>query len=255
MAKPFIAGNWKMNTTVSEALALVRDMRGPLEAIRGTTCVVCPPFVSLAAVAEELYGSAIGVAAQNMHPEAKGAFTGEVSPAMLEGLCDYVILGHSERRHLFGEEDAFINRKVHAALSKNLVPILCVGETLAEREAGKAQNVVSRQVREGLAGVDAALGTLVLAYEPVWAIGTGKAADGAAAQEVMGLMRSLLRDITGDARAEATSLLYGGSVTPDNVAEFAGQQDIDGALVGGASLRSELFVDIARAIRDARTSK
>ncbi|MDA1215922.1 MAG: triose-phosphate isomerase [Chloroflexi bacterium] len=252
MATPFIAGNWKMNTTVDEAVALVRDMRGPLEALNGITCVVCPPFVSLAAVAGELSRSAIGVAAQNMHPEAKGAFTGEVSPAMLEGLCHYVILGHSERRQLFGEDDAFINRKVQAALGNGLVPILCVGETLEEREAGKAQNVVTRQVREGLAGVDATLGGLVLAYEPVWAIGTGKAADGATAQEIMGLMRSLLRDIAGDATGEATPLLYGGSVTPDNVAEFAGQLDIDGALVGGASLRADLFVEIARAIRDAR---
>jgi triosephosphate isomerase len=253
MATPFIAGNWKMNTTVDEAVALVRDMRGPLDALSGITCVVCPPFVSLAAVAGELSGSVIGVAAQNMHPEAKGAFTGEISPAMLEGLCRYVILGHSERRQLFGEDDAFINRKVQAALANGLVPILCVGETLEERETGKAQNVVTRQLREGLTGVDATLEGLVLAYEPVWAIGTGKAADGATAQEIMGLMRSLLRDIAGDATAEATPLLYGGSVTPGNVAEFADQQDIDGALVGGASLRADLFVEIARAIRDART--
>ena len=252
MATPFIAGNWKMNTTVDEAMALVRDMRGQLEAIEGITCVVCPPFVSLAAVAGKLSGSAIGVGAQNMHPEAKGAFTGEVSPTMLEGLCRYVILGHSERRQLFGEEDAFINRKVQAALASGFVPILCVGETLEEREADRAQDVVTHQVREGLAGTEIPVGGLVLAYEPVWAIGTGRAADGATAQEIMGLMRSLLRDVVGDAVAEATSLLYGGSVTPDNVAEFAAEEDIDGALVGGASLRAEQFVEIARAIRDAR---
>jgi triosephosphate isomerase (TIM) len=252
MATPFIAGNWKMNTTLAEAVALVRDMRGPLEALDGITRVVCPPFVSLAAVAGELSGSAIGVGAQNMHPEAKGAFTGEVSPTMLEGLCRYVILGHSERRQLFNEDDAFINRKVQAALTAGLVPVLCVGETLEEREAGRAQNVVTRQVREGLAGAEIPVGGLVLAYEPVWAIGTGRAADGATAQEIMGLMRSLLRDVAGDAAAAATPLLYGGSVTADNVAEFAGQQDIDGALVGGASLRAEQFVEIARAIRDVR---
>lgn len=253
MATPFIAGNWKMNTTVDEAVALVRDMRGPLEALDGITRVVCPPFVSLAAVAGELSGSAIGVGAQNMHPEPKGAFTGEVSSAMLEGLCRYVILGHSERRQLFHEDNTFINRKVQTALTSGFVPILCVGETLQEREAGQAQDVVTQQVREGLAGVEAPAGSLVLAYEPVWAIGTGKAADGVTAQEIMGLMRLLLRDVTGDAVAEAIPLLYGGSVTPDNVAEFTGQPDIDGALVGGASLRAELFVEIARAIRDART--
>jgi triosephosphate isomerase len=253
MATPFIAGNWKMNTTADEAVALVREMRGPLEALDGITRVVCPPFISLVGVAGELSGSVINVGAQNMHSESSGAFTGEISSAMLEGLCQYVVLGHSERRQLFGEGDAFINHKVQGALANGLIPILCVGETLTERETDHTLEVVTQQVRAGLAGVKSSIGGLVLAYEPVWAIGTGMAADGATAQEVMGLMRSLLREGLGDAIASATPLLYGGSVTSDNVAEFASQQDIDGALVGGASLRSEAFVEIAKIIRDART--
>ena len=252
MATPFVAGNWKMHTTVEEAVALAQAVRGPLERLAGITRVVCPPFVSLAAVTHALEGSAIQVGAQNLHPEPKGAFTGEVSGAMLQGLCSHVIVGHSERRHHFGEDDATVNRKLLSAMAVGLTPILCVGERLEEREKGRAAEVVSRQLRAAVSGVATAeMARLAVAYEPVWAIGTGRAATGAMAQEMMGLLRTLLRERAGD-EADEVPLLYGGSVTAENIGEFAREPDINGALVGGASLRAEEFVEIARQVREAR---
>ncbi len=248
MPTPFVAGNWKMNTTIAEAVALADELRGPLGAVDNVTRVVCPPFVSLAAVAEVLAGSPIGVGAQNMHPEPKGAYTGEVSGTMLQGICEYVILGHSERRHVLGEQDEFINAKVKAALGLGIAPILCVGETLDERDAGRANTVVGVQLSGGFQGVDAAgAAKVVVAYEPVWAIGTGRAATPETAQEMISFVRGAL-DRMFDARVAAgVPLLYGGSVNAANAADIAAQPDIDGALVGGASLQSADFVDIAKA--------
>jgi triosephosphate isomerase len=252
MPTSIIAGNWKMNTTIQEAKALVTAMRPRLDAIGGVQKVVCPPFVSLAEVRDVLRGSSIGLGAQNMHHEEKGAFTGEVSPAMLVGLCQYVILGHSERRQLFGEADDFINKKVKAALKAGLRPILCVGERLPEREEGRAEEVVEGQLRGSLAGIDAP-GGLVVAYEPVWAIGTGRAATPDIAQSMMAHIRRVLSSLWGQEAANDTSLLYGGSVNPGNTSDFMRQKDINGALVGGASLQADSFIEIVKKAADARS--
>ncbi|MBI2911167.1 MAG: triose-phosphate isomerase [Chloroflexi bacterium] len=240
---PLIAGNWKMHTTLPEALALAAALGPGLERVTKVESVVCPPFVSLAAVADALRGSPVGVGAQDCYSEDKGAYTGEVSPAMLAGLCQYVILGHSERRQYQGETDDLINRKVVAALRHSLRPILCVGERLEENEAGHTSEVVERQIRRGLQGIADPAG-LVVAYEPVWAIGTGRSATGAQAGEVAGLIRRLLGELWGANAAAATRILYGGSVTAANIDEFAALPDIDGGLVGGASLRADEFVAI-----------
>ena len=245
MPTPIVAGNWKMNTVVPEAIVLAAQMRDALDAVTGVEKVVCPPFVSLMAVQGLLDGASVKLGAQNMHHAEKGAFTGEVSPAMLAGLCQYVILGHSERRQLFGETDEVVNLKVQAAIEAGLRPILCVGERLDEREGGRAEEVVTRQLGGGLEGVSS-VGTLAVAYEPVWAIGTGVAATGEIAEAVMTVIRSYLTDMYGENAARNVPLLYGGSVTPDNVAEFASQPNINGALVGGASLNAESFVEIAK---------
>ena len=248
MAAPFVAGNWKMNTTTSEAALLARALRTELRGIDGITRVVCPPFVSLSAVATELSGSPIAVGAQNMHPELKGAFTGEISGPMLRDLCSYVILGHSERRYLLGETDDFINAKVRAALNVSLTPIFCIGETLEEREAGHASAVVERQIKEGLAELTPDdVERIVVAYEPVWAIGTGLAATPEVAQEMVGSVRHEVAQLSNVESAGRVPLLYGGSVNPGNAAELAAQQDIDGALVGGASLQAVDFAAIVRA--------
>ncbi len=243
MRLPIIAGNWKMNTTVEEAVALVRDMLGGLEDIEGVEKVVCPPFVSLAEVKPVLEHSSVKLGAQNLHFEEKGAYTGEVSPAMLAGLCRYVIVGHSERRQYFGETDETVNRKVKAALKHQLLPIMCVGETLAENEAGKTEEVVTRQVKKGLAGIEQP-GGLVIAYEPIWAIGTGRAATGQQANATVGLIRRTVRDLYGGQVAEGLRIQYGGSVTGANIVEFISQPEIDGGLVGGASLKAPEFVSI-----------
>ncbi len=240
---PLIAGNWKMNTTVAEALDLVKGMRGRLDGIKGVQKVVCPPFISLASVAELLRNSTVELGAQNMYFESKGAYTGEVSPPMLSGMCQFVILGHSERRQYFGERDALINRKVQAALQVGLKPILCVGERLEQNEAGKTVAVVSRQVRGGLRGI-APFAELVIAYEPVWAIGTGRAATAEQANETIGIIRGLVAKTWGTETAQALRILYGGSVNAANIAEFISQPEIDGALVGGASLVADDFVSI-----------
>ncbi|MFA4835387.1 MAG: triose-phosphate isomerase [Dehalococcoidia bacterium] len=242
MRKPIIAGNWKMNTTVDEAVSLVKAMKERLESIKGVDKVVCPPFVSLTSVREVLKGSSIGLGAQNMYFEEKGAYTGEVSGAMLSGLCQYVILGHSERRGYFGDTDELVNKKIKAALKAGLKPIVCVGETLEENEAGKTEAVVSRQVKAALAGI-ASIDNLVLAYEPIWAIGTGKAATEQQANATIGLIRKVVAGLYGKA-AEELRIQYGGSANAKNTAALMSQPQIDGALVGGASLKPDEFVSM-----------
>ncbi|MCI0440225.1 MAG: triose-phosphate isomerase [Chloroflexi bacterium] len=252
MPTTIVAGNWKMNTTLDEAKRLVSAMKSRLDAVRGVEKVVCPPFVSLAAVSEALRGSSVKVGAQNLYPEEKGAFTGEISPAMLKPLCDYVILGHSERRQLLGETDDFVNRKVVAALQAGLRPILCVGEQLPDREAGNAEAVVEKQLRGSLREVKFST-ALAVAYEPVWAIGTGRAATPDVAQGMMAHMRGVLASVFGKSEAAGVSLLYGGSVNPANVSDFMRQQDINGALVGGASLDANSFSEIAEKAAQAKS--
>ncbi len=248
MRTPLVAGNWKMNKTVAEARELIMVLGGDLKSITEVEKVVCPPSMSLVAVANLLGGTGIGLGAQNMHWEEKGAFTGEISPGMVREFCQYVILGHSERRQYFGETDQSVNKKVLAAQAAGLVPIVCVGETLAQYEAGETAAVVHRQVLAGLQGVDAAFAPkLVVAYEPVWAIGTGKASSGENAESVhRDVIRPALAELFGAQTAEAIRILYGGSVTGVNAAEFFAQPNVDGALVGGASLKPE-FIEIARA--------
>ncbi len=243
--KPVIAANWKMNNTIDEGLALVDALLPRLQSFTSVERVVCPAFLSLPSIADRLRGTDIHVGAQNLYPEPKGAYTGEISPLMLRGLVTYVILGHSERRQYFLEDDTIVNRKVKAALANGLVPIVCVGETLAQYQQGEAQAVVSRQVRGALDGVDD-LSTIVLAYEPIWAIGTGQAATPEAANGTIRVIRETVDEVGGSAVANAVRIQYGGSVTPDNFGEFIAQPDIDGALVGGASLRAEQFLDIVR---------
>ncbi len=245
MRTPFIAGNWKMNTTASEAVRLVTEMRPLLDAVGGVEKAVCPPFVSLLTVRDAIKGADIKIGAQNMYYEEKGAFTGEISPTMLRDLCEYVILGHSERRHHFGESSEMVGRKVQAAVKAGLKPILCVGENSAEYEAGATQVVVSRQLLAGISGGLKPEG-LVVAYEPVWAIGTGKAATGTYANGIIGMIREEVAAVYGSAFAESTRIFYGGSVTADNIDEFVAQSEIDGALVGGASLKPEQFAGIVR---------
>ena len=247
--RKFICGNWKMFKTTAEAVQLVRELRQRLNT--QVQVGIAPPFTALAPVKSALQGSPIQLYAQNCHAEKQGAFTGEVSaPMLLEVGCDGVILGHSERRQLFGETDEGVNRKLRAALEAQLSAIVCVGETLAEREANRTWEVVRRQVSGALAGFSAEqIGKLTLAYEPVWAIGTGKVATTAQAQEVHGQIRGLLRELGGAQAAEAVRIQYGGSVKPDNAAELLAQPDIDGALVGGASLKAE---DFARIVAGAK---
>ncbi len=238
-----------MYMTVAEARHLVSELVPGLQVLEETDRVLCPPFPSLLAVASLLEGTDIRLGAQNMHWEASGAYTGEVSPLMLSELCQYVILGHSERRTYFGETDETVNRKMHSALAHNLTPILCVGETLEQYEAGQTQEVVFRQMKLGLAGLGLSDGSaLVVAYEPVWAIGTGRAstADGANAV-IADVIRPAMKELFGDEVAQAVRVLYGGSVKGDNAAEFFTQPDIDGALVGGASLKVGDFTQIVQA--------
>ena len=248
MRRPILAGNWKMNLTVGEAVDFVRSIRRGLNDIQGVDRVLCPPFTVLATVKDLLSATEIGLGAQNMHWEDKGAYTGEVSPLMLKELCRYVILGHSERRAYFGETDDGVNRKLKAALAHGLLPIVCVGETEGQYDAGQTEKVVGGQVRGCLAGLAAGqVAGLVVAYEPVWAIGTGKAATAAGAGAVIGLtIRGTVADLYDEATAQAVRVQYGGSVKPANVAEFMAQPDIDGALVGGASLDPDEFSRIVQ---------
>jgi triosephosphate isomerase len=249
MRTPLVAGNWKMNKTAAEARDLVATMGTMLRDITNVEKVLCPPFPAIPALAEILAGSGIGLGAQNMHWEEKGAFTGEVSPGMVREFCNYVIIGHSERRTYFGETDENVNRKLHAALNVGLTPIVCVGETLEQYESGSTSDVVRRQVNLGLAGVGAASAPkLVVAYEPVWAIGTGKASSGENANAVhRDVIRPALAELFGVETSVQIRILYGGSVTAANAAEFFGNSDIDGALVGGASLKPDEFVAITKA--------
>lgn len=249
MRTPFVAGNWKMNKTVAEARVLVAEMTPLLRSIKGVEKVLCPPFIALIPVAALLQGSDIGLGAQDLYWEAKGAFTGEVSPVMVAEFCQYVIIGHSERRTHFGETDETVNKKTIAARSAGLVPIVCVGETLAEYESGRTAEVVSRQIRAGLKGLEAeSVHKVVVAYEPVWAIGTGRASTGLDANLVIrDQIRMSLAEMYGGVAAQAIRVLYGGSVTAANADEFFSQPDIDGALVGGASLKTEEFVNITQA--------
>ncbi|MBA7596270.1 Triosephosphate isomerase [subsurface metagenome] len=243
MRAPMIAGNWKMNTTLAEASALVMEMKEGLERIAGVEKVLCPPFLSLSLVKELLQGSSIKVGAQNMYFEEQGAYTGEISPLMLCGICEYVILGHSERRQYFGETDELVNRKVKAALAAGLTPILCVGERLEEKEAERTDEVVTRQVTGALQGIES-LNGMVIAYEPVWAIGTGRAATGKGANATIGIIRETVAQLYSKGIAQGIRILYGGSVTAANITEFIGQHEIDGALVGGASLKAKEFLTI-----------
>ena len=243
MRLPILAGNWKMNTTVSEAVALVKEMRVGLNEIQNVEKVVCPPFVSLSAVRDLLKGTSIKLGAQNLYYEYKGAYTGEISPLMLAELCEYVILGHSERRQYFNETNEIVNKKIKAALKAGLKPILCVGEKLEENEAGQTEVVVSGQLGGSLAGVDYNAG-LVVAYEPVWAIGTGRAATSQQANDTIGLIRRTLSGMYGKEAAQNVRILYGGSVSAANATDLMKQPEIDGALVGGASLKAADFLSI-----------
>jgi triosephosphate isomerase len=243
MRIPFIAGNWKMNTTATEAERLVLEMLEKLDRIEGVEKVLCPPFVSLVAISMMLQSSSIKLGAQNMYFEAKGAYTGEISPLMLGELCEFVILGHSERRWCFGETDEIINKKVRAASTNKLKPILCVGERPEENEAGKTEEVISRQVTAALSGIEP-VRDLVVAYEPVWAIGTGKAASGKQAGVTIEFIRDVVAKLWNKSIAQDLRIVYGGSVTSANIAEFISHPEIDGALVGGASLKAEEFVGI-----------
>lgn len=249
MRKPFVAGNWKMNKLAGQAKILVEEMLPGLQSVHAVESVLCPPFLSLMLVSELVANTGIGVGAQNLFWETSGAYTGEVSPEMVREFCDYVILGHSERRAYFGETDQTLNKRVLAALKVGLTPIVCVGETLSENEAGLTADVINRQVVEGLANLTAEQGEkLVVAYEPVWAIGTGRAASGPVANAVLAdIIRPTLADLFGDDIAQGIRILYGGSVTSANAAEFFGQPEIDGALVGGASLKPADFVAIVQA--------
>jgi triosephosphate isomerase len=253
MRKKFIAGNWKMFTTMSSARSLATAVVKGVGREDRVTVAVCPPFPYLSAVADIVRGSPVALGAQNLYPEKEGAFTGEVSPTMLLDVgCRYVILGHSERRHKLGENDAFINRKVHAALAAGLEVILCVGETLAEREANQTEAVLQTQLSGGLAGVSAPqLGRLVIAYEPVWAIGTGRNATPEQAQAAHVFIRARAATVFGKDAAEKLVIQYGGSAKPDNVASLLGQADVDGALVGGASLQADQFLAIVRTVLPA----
>ncbi len=248
MRKPIVAGNWKMNKTVAEALALVDGIKSGMTGLDGVEVVLCPPFTALQAVGQAIAGTKIDLGAQNMHWEKSGAFTGEEAAPMLRELgCHYVILGHSERRQYFKETDEIVNKKARAALAAGLRPIVCVGELLQERESGQTEKVVEAQVRGSLAGLSAndMLNTVV-AYEPVWAIGTGKTATSAQAQEVHVLIRKVLGSLLDEHVAQSVRIQYGGSVKGSNAKELFGQADIDGGLIGGASLEAKSFLEIVR---------
>ena len=251
---PIVAGNWKMNTDIAAGTALAAAIAIGVGAIVGVDLVVCPPFVSLAAVRDAVAGSGVSVGAQHMHADGNGAFTGEIAPPMLVGLCEYVIIGHSERRQFFGETDDSVGRKVAAAVAHELRPIVCVGETLSERESGNAAEVIRWQVTSALAELDAGdADGLVIAYEPVWAIGTGRAATPEIANQIMGgAIRPTVAAVLGLDVAAAVPLLYGGSVNAANAAEFAAVANVNGALVGGASLDAGSFLEVASAFSPAK---
>ena len=245
MRVPVISGNWKMNTTLGEATELVSEIRPLLDRIENVDKVICPPFISLAVVEELIRGSSIKLGAQNLYFEEKGAYTGEVSPLMIADLCEFVIIGHSERRHYFNETGEMVNKKILVALRTGLKPILCIGERLEENGEGRTEEILTEQLRSSLAGVAYPSG-LIVAYEPVWAIGTGKAATGEQANVTIGFVRREIAKLYNNEIAQDMRILYGGSVTTGNIAEFVRQPEIDGALVGGASLKATDFVSIVK---------
>ncbi len=256
MRTPIIAGNWKMFKTLPESVAFARELAPRLEQFGSVERVVCPTFVSLAAVADVLRDTPIKVGAQNLHWEESGAFTSQISPTMLQGLAEYVIVGHSECRQYLGETDADVNRKAKAALAHGIKPIIAVGESLAQNEAGETNSFVGGQVRAALEGIPAeAMANVVIAYEPIWAIGTGRSASGEIAQNIVGgTIRATLVSLYGDAIAQTVRIQYGGSVKPGNMAEYMSQPDIDGALVGGASLKTDDFaalIEVAAQVKGA----
>jgi triosephosphate isomerase len=250
MRKPILAGNWKMHKTPRETAELIRGLGSALADFDYTTAdvVICPPFVDLAAARDAIGDTPIGLGAQNMHWEREGAFTGEISPVMLRAFCDYVILGHSERRHYFGETDEDVNRKLHTAFEHGLTPILCVGENKQQNEAGETVPFVGNQVRAALEGVGRErVVNLIVAYEPIWAIGTGVAATGEDANAIIGAaIRDVLASLYDNGTAQQVRVQYGGSTKPDNIVEFVSQPEIDGALVGGASLKADSFAALVR---------
>ncbi len=249
MRVPLVAGNWKLNKTAAEAKQLVGEMLAGLEAVKNVENLICPSYLAIPAVAELLADSDVALGAQNIYWEEGGAFTGEVAPGMIKEFCQYVIIGHSERRAYFGETDETVNKRTQAALSVGLVPVVCVGETLEENEAGQTSAVVGRQMRDGLAGLPIeSASQLVIAYEPVWAIGTGKAATPDDASRVIGqVIRPALTELFGEEIAQGVRVLYGGSVKPGNAADFFNLEEVDGALVGGASLKAADFIAITEA--------
>jgi triosephosphate isomerase (TIM) len=243
MRKPLVAGNWKMHTTVGEAVKLVKSMLSKLDKVSGVEKVLCPPFVSLAPIRELIKGSSIKLGAQNMFYEEKGAFTGEISPAMVADLCGYVIIGHSERRQYFNETNEIVEKKVKAAVEIGLKPILCIGERLEDKEAGKTEKVLTQQLMAS-SDLPYFIGGLVIAYEPIWAIGTGKSATAVEANKTIGFLRQLVSHMHGAVTGSNLRILYGGSVNSQNIAELMKQPEIDGTLVGGASLKAEDFLSI-----------
>ncbi|MFC2015163.1 triose-phosphate isomerase [Chloroflexota bacterium] len=245
MRVPMIAGNWKMNTTVSEAVALVNEMRRGLEEVSNVDKLICPPFVSLSAIGDLIKGTSLKLGAQNLYFEEKGAYTGEISPLMLAELCEFVIIGHSERRQYFNDTGEIVNKKIKAALKADLKPILCVGEKLEENEAGRTEEVVIGHLKSSLDGIDNTT-SLIIAYEPIWAIGTGKAATSQQANDTIGLIRRNISELYSKEVAEDLRILYGGSVNAANTTELMNQPEIDGALVGGASLKVDDFISIVR---------
>ncbi len=253
MRTPFIAANWKMYKTVHEAVAFIKEFRSLVKDVLDVEIVVAPPFTALHPTVEAAHGSTIGIAGQNLHWEREGAFTGEISAGMLkEAGAEYAIIGHSERRRLFGETDQTVNRKLTAALASQLTPIVCIGETLDERDASQTLDVLDRQIKQGFDGISGdQIASLVIAYEPVWAIGTGRNATPAQAGEAHAHIRARLRQWFGGPAAEQCHILYGGSVKPDNIRELASLEDVDGALVGGASLDVRSFFEIVTRSRPA----
>jgi len=251
MRHPFIAGNWKMFKTVHDTVVYVKEFRSVVKDIEDVEIVLAPPFTAIHAAAEAARNSNVGISGQDLHWEREGAFTGEVSGAMIrEAGADYAIIGHSERRQYFGETDATVNRKLRAALGVGLIPIVCIGETLEERERNETLTVLDRQIKDGFDGITGdQVGALVIAYEPVWAIGTGRTATAAQAQEAHAHIRQRLRQWFGAPAADECHVIYGGSVKPDNTRDLVGQPDVDGALVGGASLDIKSFSEIIRRAR------
>lgn len=247
MRTPIIAGNWKMNKTAVESVAFANEIKEALNQIEGVDIVFCPPAINVPGVAEAVKGTKIGMGVQNMYFEENGAFTGELAPNMITPFCQYVILGHSERRAYFGETDEGVNKKIKAALAHNLTPIVCVGESLEQNEAGETQSFVSGQVKAAFAGLTAAeAAQCIIAYEPIWAIGTGKSASVEQAGSIIGrAVRDTIAEIFGTGTAQQIRIQYGGSVKPENIAAYMAHEDIDGALVGGASLKPA-FIDLVK---------